>query len=122
VCPMHLKDTKFCTPYVDHEAEAERKKKEQDDEIARLKKEYEEKQRKKKQQEKEKDKEKKDEDKDKEKDKSDDKADGEKEKAKPEDVVRLSDFTSAGLVHYLMSNTGPETGGTTSGTKSVRVT
>ncbi|RYP57531.1 hypothetical protein DL769_009421 [Monosporascus sp. CRB-8-3] len=54
VCPMHLKDTKFCTPIIDHEAIAARKKLEQDGEIARLKKEYEEKQRKKKEKEAEK--------------------------------------------------------------------
>ncbi|RYP62442.1 hypothetical protein DL771_009732 [Monosporascus sp. 5C6A] len=51
VCPMHLKDTKFCTPIIDHEAIAARKKREEDEEIARLKKEYEEKQHKKKEKE-----------------------------------------------------------------------
>ncbi|RYP64175.1 hypothetical protein DL770_009240 [Monosporascus sp. CRB-9-2] len=56
VCPMHLKDTKFCMPIIDHEAVAARKKREEDEEIARLKKEYEEKQRKKKEKEAEKDK------------------------------------------------------------------
>ncbi|KAI1076361.1 DUF1742-domain-containing protein [Whalleya microplaca] len=47
VCPSHLKDTGFCSPIIDHEAVAARKKKEMDDEIERVKKEYEEKQRKK---------------------------------------------------------------------------
>ncbi|RYO73810.1 hypothetical protein DL766_006087 [Monosporascus sp. MC13-8B] len=68
VCPMHLKDTKFCTPIIDHEAIAARKRREEDEEIARLKKEYDEKQRKKKEKEAEKDKGK---DGEKEKDKKD---------------------------------------------------
>ncbi|KAI0013165.1 DUF1742-domain-containing protein [Xylariaceae sp. FL0662B] len=47
VCPGHLKDSKFCSPIIDHEAIAARKKKEADDELERVKKEYEDKQRKK---------------------------------------------------------------------------
>ncbi|KAI0406363.1 DUF1742-domain-containing protein [Xylaria palmicola] len=76
VCPAHLKDRGFCTPIIDHDAVAAKKKKEMDDEVERLKKEYEEKQRKKK--EKEADKEK-DKDKDKEKQKDDDKDEKKKE-------------------------------------------
>ncbi|EMR72882.1 hypothetical protein MGN70_012504 [Eutypa lata] len=79
VCPSHLTDTKFCSPFVDPEAEAARKKKEEEEEIAKLKKEYEEKQRKKKEKEAEKGKEKddeKDKDKDKKTDKDTEKKDG----------------------------------------------
>ncbi|KAI1769715.1 DUF1742-domain-containing protein [Hypoxylon sp. FL1150] len=47
VCPGHLKDRGFCSPIIDHEAIAAKKKKEMDEEVERLKKEYEEKQRKK---------------------------------------------------------------------------
>ncbi|KAI0136758.1 VPS4-associated protein 1 [Xylariales sp. AK1849] len=54
VCPIHLEDTRFCTPIIDEEAVAARKKKEMDEEIERVKKEYEEKQRKKKEKEKDK--------------------------------------------------------------------
>ncbi|KAI1339934.1 DUF1742-domain-containing protein [Xylariaceae sp. FL0016] len=55
VCPGHLKDSKFCSPIIDHEAVAARKKKEADEEVERVRKEYEEKQRKKKEKESEKD-------------------------------------------------------------------
>ncbi|KAI1106339.1 DUF1742-domain-containing protein [Jackrogersella minutella] len=48
VCPSHLKDRGFCTPIIDQEAIAAKKKKEMDEELERAKKEYEEKQRKKK--------------------------------------------------------------------------
>ncbi|KAI1800145.1 DUF1742-domain-containing protein [Daldinia bambusicola] len=58
VCPAHLKDRGFCSPIIDHDAVAARKKKEMEDEIERVKKEYEEKQRKKKEKEKEKESEK----------------------------------------------------------------
>ncbi|OTB10224.1 hypothetical protein K445DRAFT_309678 [Daldinia sp. EC12] len=54
VCPAHLKDRGFCSPVVDHDAIAAKKKKEMEDEIERVKKEYEEKQRKKKEKESEK--------------------------------------------------------------------
>ncbi|KAL9616582.1 MAG: hypothetical protein Q9160_008562 [Pyrenula sp. 1 TL-2023] len=49
VCPGHLKDQGFCTPVIDPEAEAAKKKKaEMDAEIAAVKREYEERQKKKK--------------------------------------------------------------------------
>ncbi|KAI0837225.1 DUF1742-domain-containing protein [Hypoxylon sp. FL0890] len=51
VCPGHLKDRGFCTPIIDQEAVAAKKKKEMEEELERVKKEYEEKQRKKKEKE-----------------------------------------------------------------------
>ncbi|KAI1136770.1 DUF1742-domain-containing protein [Hypoxylon sp. FL0543] len=51
VCPGHLKDRGFCTPIIDQEAVAAKKKKEMEEELERAKKEYEEKQRKKKEKE-----------------------------------------------------------------------
>lgn len=48
VCLSHLKDRGFCSPIIDQEAVAAKKKKEMDDELERVKNEYEEKQRKKK--------------------------------------------------------------------------
>ncbi|KAK5629232.1 hypothetical protein RRF57_004947 [Xylaria bambusicola] len=68
VCLVHLKDRGFCSPIVDNDAIAAKKKKEMDEEVERLKKEYEEKQRKKKEKEAEREK-----DKDKEKDKQENK-------------------------------------------------
>ncbi|KAH8677639.1 VPS4-associated protein 1 [Xylariales sp. PMI_506] len=56
VCPIHLKDIRFCTPIIDEAAVAARKKALEDEEVERVKKEYEEKQRKKKEKEKEKEK------------------------------------------------------------------
>ncbi|KAI0163319.1 VPS4-associated protein 1 [Pestalotiopsis sp. NC0098] len=47
VCPVHLKDTRFATPFFDEVATAARRKKELDEELERVKKEYEEKQKKK---------------------------------------------------------------------------
>ncbi|KAI5863537.1 DUF1742-domain-containing protein [Durotheca rogersii] len=47
VCPGHLKDRGFCSPIIDHEAIAARKKKEMEEELEKVKKEYEERQRKK---------------------------------------------------------------------------
>ncbi|KAI0451874.1 DUF1742-domain-containing protein [Xylaria acuta] len=76
VCPAHLKDRGFCSPIIDHDAVAAKKKKEMDEEVERLKKEYEEKQRKKKEKEAEKGK---DKDKDQEKDKNDTKGKGKDE-------------------------------------------
>ncbi|KAI0513096.1 DUF1742-domain-containing protein [Xylaria bambusicola] len=76
VCLVHLKDRGFCSPIIDNEAIAAKKKKEMDEEVERLKKEYEEKQRKKKEKEAEKEK---DKDKDNEKDKQESK-ENEKEK------------------------------------------
>lgn len=54
VCPAHLTDRGFCSPIIDHDAIAAKKKKEMDEEVEKLKKEYEEKQRKKKEKEAEK--------------------------------------------------------------------
>ncbi|OTA81330.1 hypothetical protein M434DRAFT_85598 [Hypoxylon sp. CO27-5] len=51
VCPSHLKDRSFCTPIIDQEAVAAKKKREMEEELERAKKEYEEKQRKKKEKE-----------------------------------------------------------------------
>ncbi|KAI2624718.1 VPS4-associated protein 1 [Hypomontagnella submonticulosa] len=48
VCPTHLKDRGFCSPIIDQDAVAAKKKKEMEEELERVKKEYEEKQRKKK--------------------------------------------------------------------------
>ncbi|KAI0098332.1 DUF1742-domain-containing protein [Hypoxylon sp. NC0597] len=51
VCPGHLKERSFCTPIIDQEAVAAKKKKEMEEELERVKREYEEKQRKKKEKE-----------------------------------------------------------------------
>ncbi|KAI0440398.1 DUF1742-domain-containing protein [Xylaria telfairii] len=80
VCPAHLKDRGFCSPIIDHDAVAAKKKKEIDEEVERLKKEYEEKQRKKKEKEAEKEKEK-----DKNKDKDQEKGKDEEKDEKKED-------------------------------------
>ena len=81
VCPAHLQDRNFCSPVIDAEGEAKRKKEEaMAKEIEKVKQEYEEKQRRKKEKARE-EKDKKDKDKDdsKEKDKgSDSKPDDEK--------------------------------------------
>ncbi|KAI1506357.1 DUF1742-domain-containing protein [Biscogniauxia marginata] len=84
VCPSHLKDRGFCSPIIDQEAVAAKKKKEMDEEVERVKKEYEEKQRKKKEKEAEKESDKKD-DKNKDKDKDMDKKDEKKEEPKSND-------------------------------------
>ncbi|KAI1421733.1 DUF1742-domain-containing protein [Xylaria sp. FL1777] len=68
VCLAHLKDRGFCSPIIDHDAVAAKKKKEMDEEVEKVKREYEEKQRKKKEKEAEKETEK-----DKEKEKKDSK-------------------------------------------------
>ncbi|KAL2270635.1 hypothetical protein VTJ83DRAFT_6 [Remersonia thermophila] len=47
ICPAHLKDTGFCTPFIDQAAVEARKERELREEIERVKKEYEEKQKKK---------------------------------------------------------------------------
>ncbi|KAI0536030.1 VPS4-associated protein 1 [Xylaria digitata] len=80
VCPAHLKDRGFCSPIIDHDAIAAKKKKEMDEEVERLKREYEEKQRKKKEKEAEKEK-----DNDKQKDKKDSKEKEEDKGEKKED-------------------------------------
>ncbi|KAL4978063.1 VPS4-associated protein 1 [Aspergillus desertorum] len=89
VCPVHLKDRHFCSPIVDTEEEAAKKKAEyMAREIEKVKKEYEEKQQRKK--EKEKEKEKKDDpkdDKDKGKDDSSKKADDKKEEKERDDKI-----------------------------------
>ncbi|PGH16455.1 hypothetical protein AJ79_01786 [Helicocarpus griseus UAMH5409] len=82
VCPVHLKDRGFCSPIIDEEEVAAKKRKEEmDKEIEKVKQEYEEKMKRKKQKGKDKDKDKKDEEdtKDKKKDEDDD-SKAEKEK------------------------------------------
>ncbi|KAI3323900.1 DUF1742-domain-containing protein [Xylariaceae sp. AK1471] len=86
VCPAHLKDRGFCSPIIDQDAVAAKKKKEMDEEVERLKKEYEEKQRKKKENEAEKEKGK-EKDEDKEKDKKDSKDKKEDKNEKKEDLT-----------------------------------
>ncbi|KAL4927189.1 AAA-ATPase Vps4-associated 1 family protein [Aspergillus undulatus] len=72
VCPVHLKDRHFCSPIIDAEEEAAKRKAEaMEKEIEKVKKEYEEKQRRKKEK-------KKDESKDREKDKDDESKDDSK--------------------------------------------
>ena len=56
MCLVHLKDRGFCSPIIDNDAIAAKKKREMDEEVEKLKKEYEEKQRKKKEKEAEKEK------------------------------------------------------------------
>ncbi|KAI0909401.1 VPS4-associated protein 1 [Ustulina deusta] len=80
VCLAHLQDRGFCSPIIDHDAVAAKRKKEMDEEVERLKREYEEKQRKKKEKEAEKGK-----DQDKEKDKKDDQEKGDDKGEKKED-------------------------------------
>ncbi|KAI1812004.1 DUF1742-domain-containing protein [Poronia punctata] len=87
VCSVHLKDRGFCSPIIDHDAAAAKKKKEMDEEVERLKKEYEEKQRKKKEKQTENDKSKdKDNDKDKEKDEGKDKDEAKSNKTESSSV------------------------------------
>ncbi|KAH7040182.1 VPS4-associated protein 1 [Microdochium trichocladiopsis] len=83
-CVTHLKDKSLCSPIVDQEALAAKKKKEMDEELEKVKKEYEEKQRLKKEREEAKDKKK---DGDKEKDKADD----EKSKSSDDKEEKLGD-------------------------------
>lgn len=72
VCPIHLKDRGFCSPIVDSEKEAAKKKEEAlAREIEKVKKEYEEKQRRKKEKE--------------EKEKKDDKSEDGKDRKKTEE-------------------------------------
>ncbi|KAK7747557.1 hypothetical protein SLS62_009055 [Diatrype stigma] len=91
VCPSHLTDRKFCSPFVDPEAEAAKKKREEEEELARLKKEYEEKQRKKKEKEKEKEAEK---DKGKEEEKDTDKK-SDKDAAKKDETAKEPEAVAA---------------------------
>ncbi|KAI0602401.1 VPS4-associated protein 1 [Biscogniauxia sp. FL1348] len=92
VCPSHLKDKGFCSPIVDHEAAAAKRKKEMDEELERIKKEYEEKQKKKKEKEAEK-KDDKSKDKDKDKDKDEDEEDSRKDKKKEDHKPNDKDTT-----------------------------
>ncbi|KAI2632129.1 DUF1742-domain-containing protein [Hypoxylon sp. NC1633] len=78
VCVSHLKDRGFCSPIIDHDAIAAKKKKEMDDELDRVKKEYEERLRKKGKDSKQ------SEDKEKEKEKEKPKENEEKDSKKPE--------------------------------------
>lgn len=78
ICPIHLKDTHFCTPKIDEEAVKAKREKELAEETEKLKTEYEEKQRKKK--------EKKDKDKNEKKEKKDDEKDEETSKPSSKSV------------------------------------
>ncbi|KAK4445936.1 VPS4-associated protein 1 [Podospora aff. communis PSN243] len=93
VCPGHLKDTGFCTPKIDKEAEEARKKNELEAEVERVKKEYEEKQKKKKEEKEKKEKEKEEKDK--------------KEKDKKEEKGKKEDEVSERGVGYLAKSKSP---------------
>ncbi|QGA13532.1 hypothetical protein EYB26_001182 [Talaromyces marneffei] len=98
ICPAHLKDRGFCSPIVDSEQEAKKKKDEElAQEIEKVKQEYEEKQKRKKEKDKEKDKEKngKDDDKDKEKKKKKKKDSEEDEDAEKEKNEKINDLRKA---------------------------
>ncbi|EFQ98751.1 hypothetical protein MGYG_01769 [Nannizzia gypsea CBS 118893] len=83
ICPIHLKDKSFCSPLIDEEEVAAKKRKEEiDREIEKVEKEYEEKQRKKKEKEKEKGK---DQDKEKDGDKTEDKKKADDEESKKDE-------------------------------------
>ncbi|KAK2783677.1 hypothetical protein FQN53_009129 [Emmonsiellopsis sp. PD_33] len=95
ICPAHLKDRGFCSPIIDEEEVAARKKKEaMDREIEKVKQEYEEKMKRKK----EKEKEKKDEGgkKDKDKDKDKKKEDEEDKKAEKEKDDKINSIQTGG--------------------------
>ncbi|KAK2805391.1 hypothetical protein FQN51_000217 [Onygenales sp. PD_10] len=95
ICPAHLKDRGFCSPIIDEEEVAARKKKEaMDREIEKVKQEYEEKMKRKK----EKEKEKKDEGgkKDKDKDKDKKKEDEEDKKAEKEKDDKIKSIQTGG--------------------------
>lgn len=90
VCPSHLKDKHFCSPIVDAEDQAAKKKQEaMAQEIEKVKKEYEEKQQRKKQKEKEKGK---DKSKDDEQSKDADKKTGDDDKAAEERDQKVLPF------------------------------
>ncbi|KAM5435748.1 hypothetical protein MferCBS31731_006197 [Microsporum ferrugineum] len=95
ICPIHLKDKSFCSPLIDEEEVAAKKKKEEmDREIEKVKKEYEEKQRRKKEKEKEKEK---DGDKKEEKKKeTDDKENNKDEKEKDEKIKYIQKAADSG--------------------------
>ncbi|KAL7624094.1 hypothetical protein AAE478_005651 [Parahypoxylon ruwenzoriense] len=84
VCPGHLKDIGFCSPIVDQEAVAAKKKKEMEDELDKVKKEYEERQRKKQEKEKAKKSDEKEKGEGEEKGKGKDKEENEQDPKKPE--------------------------------------
>ncbi|KAL1968817.1 hypothetical protein VTN77DRAFT_1178 [Rasamsonia byssochlamydoides] len=90
ICPIHLKDRGFCSPVVDTEQEAARKREEaMAREIEKVKQEYEEKQKRKKEKEKEKGKDKTNEENDADKDsKQAGKDDDEKEKNDKIDAIK----------------------------------
>ncbi|OAX80871.1 hypothetical protein ACJ72_04790 [Emergomyces africanus] len=85
VCPIHLKDRGFCSPIINEEEIAAKKRKEEmDKEIERVKQEYEEKMKKKKQKEKDK----KDGDEKDKKDKKKDEGDDEKAEKEKDDKIK----------------------------------
>ncbi|KAK2845280.1 hypothetical protein FQN49_005877 [Arthroderma sp. PD_2] len=95
ICPIHLKDKAFCSPLIDEEEVAAKKKKEEmDREIEKVKKEYEEKQRRKKEKEKGKEKEKEKDD-EKEDDKKKDKDDEESKKDEKEKDDKIKSIQNA---------------------------
>ncbi|KAL4740315.1 VPS4-associated protein 1 [Aspergillus similis] len=88
VCPVHLKDRHFCSPIIDAEEEAAKKKAEaMAREIEKVKKEFEEKQQRKKEKEKEKEKKKDDPKDDKDKDEDDSKKVDDKEEKERDDKI-----------------------------------
>ncbi|KAI5298050.1 hypothetical protein KEM55_003878, partial [Ascosphaera atra] len=98
VCPIHLKDSRFCTPIVDTEAEAAKKRKEAlDREIERVKKEYEEKMRRKKAKEEEKKQSEKGDDKD-------GKNDGDKTKSEDDEKKAEKEKNDKGIVAKTTKN------------------
>ncbi|KAK2749582.1 hypothetical protein FQN57_005804 [Myotisia sp. PD_48] len=95
ICPAHLKDTSFCTPIINEEEIAAKKKKEElDREIEKVKQEYEEKQRRKKE-------------KKKEKEQSKDKKDEEASKAEEEDERKKDEKEKDDKIKALQKPTSP---------------
>ncbi|OJD25393.1 hypothetical protein ACJ73_03240 [Blastomyces percursus] len=91
ICPIHLKDRGFCSPIVDEEVVAAKKRKEEmDKEIEKVKQEYEEKMKRKKQKSKDK------KDGDDKKDKKKDEADAEDEKAEKEKDEKIKSIRNGG--------------------------
>ncbi|KAJ5191026.1 Protein of unknown function DUF1742 [Penicillium cinerascens] len=96
VCPAHLQDRHFCSPIINAEAEAARRKEEEmAKEIEQVKKEYEEKQKRKKERAAKDDKEKKD-DKDKSKEDSKDKKDAESKDDEKDRDDKIDSIRKAG--------------------------
>ncbi|KAL5000723.1 VPS4-associated protein 1 [Aspergillus recurvatus] len=101
VCPVHLKDRQFCSPIVDAEEEAAKKKAEaMAREIEKVKKEYEEKQQRKKEKEKEKKKDDPKDDNDKDKDDSSERADDRKEEKERDDKINAITKQSTSTSDY----------------------